>query len=225
MRKVKAVLRWKFDGGQTNRRSARSCRIRRPTVADYLLRFEEAGLGWPAAAVLDDATLEYQRFAPLPTASTAHRTAPEWDHVQRELRRKDVTLTLWWHEYKATHPEGYQSSGFCEQYRAWAARLEVVMRQEHCAGEKRFADYAGQGVEVVDRRTGEIRQAPIFVAVLGASSYTDAEATWSQQLPDWIGAHVRAFAFFGGTSESVVPDNLRSGVSKAHRYEPDLNPT
>ena len=225
MRKVKEVLRLKFDGGQTNRRIARSCHISRPTVADYLLRFEEAGLVWPAAAALDDATLEHKLFPPVPTVWSAHRTAPEWDHVHRELRRKDVTLTLLWHEYKAAHPEGYQYSWFCDQYRAWAARLDVVMRQEHRAGEKLFVDYAGQGVEVMDRRTGEIRQAQIFVAVLGASSYTYAEATWTQRLPDWIGAHVRAFAFFGGTSEIVVPDNLRSGVSKAHRYEPDLNPT
>jgi transposase len=136
-----------------------------------------------------------------------------------------VTLTLLWHEYKAAHPEGFQYSWFCDQYRAWSARLDVVMRQEHRAGEKLFVDYAGQTVEVVDRRTGEIRSAQIFVAVLGASSYTYAEATWTQQLPDWIGSHVRAFEFLGGVSELLVPDNLRSGVAKAHRYEPDLNPT
>jgi len=225
MRKVKEVLRLKFEGGQTNRRIARSCRISRPTVADYLLRFEKAGLQWPGAAALDDATLEQKLFAPVAVAPTAGRAVPDWSQVHRELRRKGVTLTLLWHEYKAAHPEGFQYSWFCDQYRAWSVRLDVVMRQEHRAGEKLFVDYAGQTVEVVDRRTGEIRAAQIFVAVLGASSYTYAEATWTQQLPDWIGAHVRAFAFFGGTSELLVPDNLRSGVSKAHRYEPDLNPT
>jgi len=136
-----------------------------------------------------------------------------------------VTLTLLWHEYKAAHPEGFQYSWFCDQYRAWSARLDVVMRQAHRAGEKLFVDYAGQTVEVVDRHSGEIRTAQIFVAVLGASSYTYAEATWTQQLPDWIGSHVRTFAFLGGVSELLIPDNLRSGVSKAHRYEPDLNPT
>jgi transposase len=140
-------------------------------------------------------------------------------------RRKSVTLTLLWHEYKAAHPEGFQYSWFCDQYRAWSARLDVVMRQAHRAGEKLFVDYAGQTVEVVDRHSGEIRTAQIFVAVLGASSYTYAEATWTQQLPDWIGSHVRTFAFLGGVSELLIPDNLRSGVSKAHRYEPDLNPT
>lgn len=128
-------------------------------------------------------------------------------------------------EYKAAHPEGYHYSGFCDQYRAWARKLDLVMRQEHRAGEKLFVAYAGQTVEVVDRHTGEIGHAQIFVAVLGASSYTYAEATWTQQLPDWIGSHVRAFEFLGGVSELLVPDNLRSGVSKAHRYEPELNAT
>jgi transposase len=225
MRKVREVLRLKFDGGQTNRRIARSCQISRPTVSDYLLRFAEAGLQWPAAAALDDATLEQKLFAPVAVAPTAGRAVPDWSQVHRELRRKGVTLTLMWHEYKAAHPEGFQYSWFCDQYRVWTRKLDVVMRQEHRGGEKLFVDYAGQTVEVVDRRTGEIRQAQIFVAVLGASNYTYAEATWTQQLPDWIGSHVRAFEFLGGISELLVPDNLRSGVSKAHRYEPDLNPT
>ncbi len=225
MRKVKEVLRLKFEGGQTNRRIARSCRISRPTVSDYLLRFGEAGLQWPAVAALDDATLEQKLFPPVAVAPTAGRAVPDWSQIHRELRRKGVTLTLLWHEYKAAHPEGFQYSWFCDQYRAWTRKLDVVMRQEHRGGEKLFVDYAGQTAEVVDQRTGEIRQAQIFVAVLGASSYTYAEATWTQQLPDWIGSHVRAFEFLGGVSELLVPDNLRSGVSKAHRYEPDLNPT
>jgi transposase len=225
MRKVREVLRLKFEGGQTNRRIARSCRISRPTVSDYLLRFEKAGLQWPAAAALDDATLEQKLFAPVAVAPIAGRAVPDWSQVHHELRRKGVTLTLLWHEYKAAHPEGFQYSWFCDQYRAWTRKLDVVMRQEHRAGEKLFVDYAGQTAEVVDRRTGEIRHAQIFVAVLGASSYTYAEATWTQQLPDWIGSHVRAFEFLGGVSELLVPDNLRSGVAKAHRYEPDLNPT
>ena len=225
MRKIKEILRLKFEGGQTNRRIARSCHISRPTVADYLLRFEEAGLTWPAAQALDNTTLEHKLFPPAPAAATEQRPVPDWGEVHRELRRKGVTLTLLWHEYKVAYPDGYQYSWFCDQYRAWAAKLDVVMRQEHRAGEKVFVDYAGQTIEVVDRRTGEIHTAEIFVAVLGASNYTYAEATWTQQLPDWIGSHVRAFSFFGGTSELLVPDNLRSGVSKAHRYEPDLNPT
>ncbi len=128
-------------------------------------------------------------------------------------------------EYKAIHPEGLQYSRFCEQYREWAGKLDLVMRQEHRAGEKLFIDYAGQTMPVVDPETGEERQAQVFVAVLGASSYTFAEATWTQTLPDWTASHVRAFEFYGGCPELVIPDNLRSGVSGAHRYEPDLNPT
>jgi transposase len=225
MRKIRDVLRLKFEGGETNRRIARSCHISRPSVADYLLRFQEAGLEWPAAAALDDATLQAKLFPPAPAVSGAQRPVPDWGHVHRELHRPGVTLMLLWHEYKTAHPAGFQYSWFCDQYRAWAGKLDLVMRQEYRAGEKLFVDYAGQCAAVVDRRTGEIRQAQIFVAVLGASNYTYAEATWTQQLPDWIGAHVRAFAFFGGTSELLVPDNLRSGVTKGHRYEPDLNPT
>ena len=130
-----------------------------------------------------------------------------------------------WQEYRAAHPDGYQYSWFCERYRAWLGKLDVVTRQDHRAGEKLFVDYAGQTVPVTDRAAGEIREAQIFVAVLGASNYTYAEATWSQALPDWIGSHVRAFGFLGGVPELVVPDNLRAGVSQAHRYEPDINPT
>jgi transposase len=225
MRKIKDVLRLKFDGDLSNRRIARSCHVSRPAVAEYLRRFEEAGLSWPAAAAFDDATLENKLYAPPARLSPFERAVPDWNHVHRELRRKSVTLTLLWYEYKAEHPNGCQYSWFCDQYRAWAAKLDVVMRQEHRAGEKLFVDYAGQTVEVIDRRTGEVRREQVFVAVLGASSYTYAEATWSQQLPDWIGSHVRTFEFFGGVTEVLVPDNLRSGVTKAHRYEPDLNPT
>jgi transposase len=130
-----------------------------------------------------------------------------------------------WEEYRQANPEGYQYSWFCEQYRRWTGKLDLVMRQEHRAGEKLFVDYAGQTVPVIDPTTGEIRNAQIFIAVLGASSYTYAEATWSQSLADWIGSHVRAFAFFGGVPELIVPDNLKSGISKACFYEPDLNPT
>jgi transposase len=225
MRKIKDVLRLKFETDLSKRQIARSCHISRPTVTEYLSRFAQAGLSWPAAAELDDATLEHKLYPPAPALPVLDRTIPDWSQVHRQLRRKGVTLALLWHEYKAAHPEGFQYSWFCNQYRAWAGKLDVVMRQEHRAGEKLFVDYAGQTVEVVDRRSGEVRQAQIFVAVLGASNYTYAEATWTQQLADWIGSHVRAFEFLGGTSEVIVPDNLRSGVSKAHRYEPDLNPT
>ncbi len=132
---------------------------------------------------------------------------------------------LLWQEYKQQHPEGCGYSRFCELYRHWRRSCDAVMRQNHRAGEKLFVDYAGMTVPIFDTEIGQQRRAQIFVAVLGASNYTYCEATWTQSLPDWIGAHVRAFTFFGGVPEIVVPDNLKAGVNKAHRYEPDLNPT
>lgn len=225
MRKIQEVLRLKWSQGLSNRQIAKACGIARPTVGEYLRRAGQAGLAWPLPAGLDEAALERQLF-PSPSSLPAQvRGEPDWSLLHQELRRKGVTLFLLWQEYRETHPEGYQYSWFCDHYRAWQGKLDVVMRQDHRAGEKLFVDYAGQTMPVVDRNTGEIREAQIFVAVLGASNYTYAEATWTQGLPDWIGSHLRAFAFLGGVPELVVPDNLRAGVSKAHRYEPDTNPT
>ena len=224
MRKIREVLRLYFAAALSIRAIARSLGTSPSTVSEYLRRAKVAGLSWPLPAGVDDAGLERRLFPPPPPSNTS-RPLPKWSEVHRELRRKSVTLSLLWEEYKALHPEGLQYSWFCDQYRAWAAKLDLVMRQEHRAGEKLFVDYAGQTVGVVDRGTGEVRDAQVFVAVLGASSYTFAEATWTQTLPDWTASHVRAFEFFGGCPELVIPDNLRSGVSRAHRYEPDLNPT
>lgn len=145
--------------------------------------------------------------------------------MHQELRHKGVTLMPLWEEHKATQPDGLQYSQYCEHYRRWAARLKPSMRQVHRAGERCFVDYAGHTVAVIDPRTGELRTAQIFVAVLGASHYCYAEATWGQSLPDWIGSHGRALRYFGGVPELLVPDNLASGVTRAHRYEPLLNPT
>jgi transposase len=225
MRKIKEVLRLKWAQGLSNRQIAKACGIGRPTVGEYLRRAAEAGLAWPLPTDLDEATLERQLFPPPPSLPAQARGVPDWSLVHQELKRKGVTLFLLWQEYRETHAEGYQYSWFCDHYRAWQGKLDVVMRQDHHAGEKLFVDYAGQTIPVVDRYTGEIREAQIFVAVLGASNYTYAEATWTQGLADWIGSHRRTFAFLGGVPELVVPDNLRAGVSKAHRYEPDTNPT
>lgn len=219
MRKIREVLRLKFDAGLSVRKIAKSLSIGHSSAGDYLCRFAASGLQWPID--LSDAELNRRLFPPAVPAPSDQRPTPDWAHVHAELRRPGVTLALLWQEYRLTHPQGFQYSWFCEHYRLWAAKVDVVMRQEHRAGEKLFVDYAGQTVPVIDRQTGEIRQTQIFVAVLGASSYTFAEATWSQKLPDWLGSHARCFAFFGGTSQILVPDNLRSGVTKAHRYEPD----
>lgn len=225
MRKIKEVLRLKWERGLSNRQVAAACGISRPTVSEYLRRAAEAELGWPLPEDLSEAQLEQRLFPPPPDLPAQVRGIPDWQRIHDELRGKNVTLFLLWQEYREANPDGYQYSWFCEHYRAWQGKLDLVMRQDHRAGEKLFVDYAGHTVPVIDRTTGEIHEAQVFVAVMGASNYTYAEATWSQTLPDWIGSHIRTFEFLGGVPELVVPDNLRSGVSKAHRYEPDLNPT
>lgn len=224
MRKVRDVLRLRHHNGLSHREIARIVGLVHSTVRDYLQRAERAGLAWPLPEDLDETRLERLLF-PLPAPSSERRPEPDWPTLHQEMRRKGMSLMLLWQEYKAVHPDGYQYSRFCDRYRDWRGRIDLVMRQEHRPGEKLFVDYAGQTVEVIDPATGEARPAQIFVAVLGASSYTYAEATYTQALPDWIASHGRAFQFFGGVPEIVVPDNLKAGVTQAHRYEPDLNPT
>jgi transposase len=225
MRQVKEVLRLKWACGLSDRQIAHSLRISRPTVADYVRRAKDAGLSWPLPKDLGDDVLERRLFARTVKKPPAQRPMPDWSRVHRELKRKGVTLVLLWQEYKAATPDGLQYSQFCEAYRTWATRLDLVMRQRHRAGETLFVDYAGQTMPVVDPHTGEIRDASIFIAVLGASNYTYAEATWSQSLPDWIGSHVRAFEALGGVPQVLVPDNLKAAVNRPHRYEPELNRT
>ena len=224
MRKIREVLRQKWALGLSVRRIARSVGLSRPSVSSYLRRAERCGLSWPLPEELDDAELERRLYPPLPSSRVA-RPEPDWVEVHRELKRKGVTLELLWDEYKASHPDGYQYSTFCLYYRRWRSRVDPVMRQEHRAGEKLFVDYSGQTAPVIDPGTGEVREAEVFVAALGASNYTYAEATWTQGLSDWIGSHVRTMEYLGVAPEIVVPDNLKAGVTRAHRYEPKLNRT
>ena len=224
MRKIKEVLRLSWACQQSQRQVARHCSLSRPTVKDYVARAEVAGLSWPLPDELSDDQLERLLFPP-PTLPDDARPVPDWPTVYTELKRKNVTKFLLWEEYLGVHPNGYNYSWFCQHYRLWLGKRDVSMRQNHRAGERLFIDYTGHTIPIVDRATGEIKECQIFVAVLGASNYTFSEATWSQALPDWIGSHQRAMDFFGGVTELWVPDNLKSGVTKAHRYEPDLNPT
>jgi transposase len=221
MRDIREVLRLTHEAGLSERQIAGSLRIAASTVHRYLDRAARAGLGWPLTAELDDAALELALFPPLPP-STVPRIPPDFGWVHRELRRKGVTLQLLHMEYLQAHPDGYQYSRFCELYRQWAGRVDLVMRHDHRAGDKLFVDYAGQTIPIYPPG-GCVWQAELFVAVLGASNYTFAEATASQQLGCWIGSHVRAFEFMGSAPARLVPDNLRSGVTKSHRYEPLLN--
>jgi transposase len=210
MRKIREVLRLHFACGLSKRRIARAVGIGPTSAGEYVARARRAAIAWPLPQGLDDAGLERLLFPPPPRPTTA-RPEPDWAMLHLELRRQGVTVALLWEEYRARQPDGYSYSWFCERYRAWSGRLSPTMRQTHVAGEKMFVDYA--------------RQAQIFVAVLGAASCTYAEATWTQSLPDWVGAQAHAFGFFGGVPRQTVCDNLKAGVSRSCRYEPGINPT
>lgn len=197
--------------------------VSRYTVAEYLRRAAVVGITWPVPAGLDDVALEGQLFTPPFTSAQAARPQPEWSRIHAELRKPGVTLQLLWEEYRVGQPDGYGYSRFCDLHAAWRGRLSPTMRQTHPARERMFVDYAGQTVEVIDGATGEVRRAQVFVAVLGASNYTYAEARWTQSLPDWIGCHVGAFASFGGAARQIVCDNLKAGVTAASRYEPGIS--
>jgi len=225
MRKIAEVLRLKWECGLSNRTIARSCSISHSTVGEYLRRAQDAGLSWPLPPDLGEDTLFELLFQKTSTSSSRVIPCPDWSLVHTELRKKGVTLRLLWVEYREAHPDGYGYSQFCARYREWAKHLKPSMRLTHKWGEKVFVDYAGQTVPIVDPHTGEVQEAQIFIGVLGASNYTYAEAQESQELFNWISAHVRMFSFFGGVPEIVVPDNLIAGVKHACRYEPDLNPT
>jgi len=224
MRKIREILRLSMEQRLSTRQIAQSVGVGLGTVSDRIHRARAAGLGWPLPEALDDAVLEQQLY-PRPSSRATGRPLPDWAVVDTELRRKGVTLELLWVEYKRQHPHGYQYAWFCRAYQHWKQHTDVVLRQTYRAGEKLFVDYAGPTVPIIDVATGEVRQAHLFVAVLGASSYTYAELQWAQDLPSWIGGHCRALDFIGGVPEVVVPDNLRAGVRQACWYEPDLNPT
>ena len=225
MRRIRQVLRLAWEAGLKQRQIARSLTMSPATVGEYLRRARLAGLSWPLPDALDDTQLEARLFPPAPKRARAARPLADWAEVHCELKRKGVTLTLLWEEYKATHPEGLQYSQFCERYRRFAKTLNLVMRQHHRAGEKLFVDYAGQTVPIVARATGEVREAEVFVATLGASNFSYAEATWTQTLPDWCASHIRTFEYMGSVAALLVPDNLKSAVVRPCRYEPGLNAT
>ena len=225
MRKIRDVLRLRYEGGLSQRAIGRSIGLSQGAVFAYLERARRAGLAWPLPDDLDDDRLEALLFLPPPDIPATERSQPDWAEIHGELRKPGVTLALLWEEYRAGHPQGYGYSWFCERYRGWAGRLQPTMRQVHIAGEKLFVDFAGQTVEVFDPATGEIREAQIFVAVLGASNYTYAEARWTQTLPDWINAHVHTFNYLGGAARQTISDNLRAGITKACFFEPMVNRT
>jgi transposase len=226
MRRIKEVLRLKFESQVGRNQISKALGLAQGTVSEYLNRAARAGLSWPLPEGLSDLDLEAQLFFSQKHSPPSAFAPLNHQYLNEELRKKNVTLYLLWEEYRSDHPQdGYGYSQFCYHFRQWQARLQVTMRQAHKAGDKLFVDYAGQTVEVIDPSTGEIQEAQVFVAVMGASNYTFAEATWTQQAQDWIASHQRAFIFFSGVPAQLVPDNLRSGVNKSDRYEPELNAT
>ena len=211
VRKIREVLRLKFELGLDNRQIARSCSIPHSSIANYLKRAEAAGLAWPLPPDLRDADLESRLFPMVP--ANPGGPLPDFASMHTQLlRHKHLTLDLLWQEYKQTYPEGYQYSWFCELYGRWAGKLDIVLRREYRAGEKMFVDHAGPTVPVTDPDSGAVREASIFVAVLGASNYTFSEAVWKRDLPSWIGSHTRAVEFFQGVPTVTIPDNWRTGI-------------
>ncbi|MBI3568334.1 MAG: IS21 family transposase [Gemmatimonadetes bacterium] len=225
MRKVLDVLRLAYDQRLSQREIARCLALSQSTINEYLRRFTASGLPWPVPDEVDEAALEQRLFAQPERPPLHGRAQPDWAVVHQELRRTGVTLHLLWLEYKAGVPDGYQYTQFCHHYHTWASRLDPVLRQTHAPGERVFVDYAGPTIAVLDPTTGEEREAQLFVAVLGASNFLYAEATWTQTLPDWIASHVRMREYFGGVPALIVPDNLRAGVTLASYYEPEVNAT
>jgi transposase len=224
MRKIRDALRLSLHEGLSLRDVAASLQMPFTTVGDHVRRAKAAGLSWPLPDGVDDDALEALLFA-IP-APVSVRPLPDWAKIHVELRRPQVTLMLLWLEYKEAAPDGYAYSQFCLLYRRWQRRVDVVMRQEHKAGEKLFVDFPGRRIPIYDERIGEVAfEAELFVAVMGASSYLYAEALRSQELLHWVTAHVHAFEALGGCPAIVVCDNLRSGVTRPNRYEPDVNAT
>jgi transposase len=224
MRKVREILRLHTAHHLTGRQIAHSLGLSHSTVMGVLHRAEALGLTWPLPEELDDATLEGRLYPPTPGRPRA-RPEPVWEEIHRELRRKGVTLRLLWQEYRHAYPDGYQYSRFCERYRRWERHLDVVLRQPYRAGEKLFVDWAGLTLSIVEPQTGQLHDVYIFVAALGMSNMTYLEGALAQDLPSWIGGHVRAFEYFGGAAAITVPDNTKTAVIRACRYEPELNRT
>ncbi len=225
MRQVREILRLSLDARLSTRSAAELVGTSATTVRDTVKRFRQSGLPWPLPAEIGDTDLEERLYGVCGVKPGRRRLSePDWSMVARELKRKHVTLQVLWEEYNALHPDGYRYSRFCDLFRRWEGRLPLVMRQSHAGGERLFLDYAGDTVPVViNRRTGEVRGAHIFVAVMGGSSLSFALATWTEQFSDWIEGNNAALAFFGGVPQLLVPDNAKVAVIKACHFDPQIN--
>lgn len=226
MRKIKTILRLHFESKLSQHQIAHSLQISSGVVNKYIKRAVATGLTWPLPTEYDNEATLKTLLKPLPKVSTSkNRHTINFADIHRELQRKSVTLQLLFEEHQPTFLQPMSYNHFCRLYRHWKNIQPKSMRQTHIAGDKAFVDYAGHTIDIIDPDTSQLRTVQIFVGILGASNYTYAEATWTQQLPDWIASHRRMLEFFGGVPALIVPDNLKSAITKACRYEPDVNPT
>lgn len=226
MRKIREVLRLKYECKLGIREIGRSINVAHSTVSDYVRRAEKRGINsWPMDPALNNKELEELLFPEESSFKSTLKPLPNFAKIHKELKQKGMTLFLLWEEYKEVYTEGYSYSQFCDHYKQFKKSQEICLRQQYYGGDKMFVDYAGQTIPLQNPSTGEIAYAQLFVACLGASNYSYAEATWTQSLPDWIRCHIHAYEYFQGVPHATVPDNLRSGVSRACRYDPDINPT
>ena len=226
MRKIREILRLHFEQKLGQRQIARSVNTSQSTVHEYLARMKAAGLRWPLSEDQDEESLEQSLFPPgQAPAKLPARVQPDFTHIRQQLEQhRDLTLELLWEEFRGQHPDGYSYSRFCKLYRHWKKRQDVVMRQDHHPGEKLFLDWAGATI-AIHQADGTTRQAPLFVSAMGASSYTYAEAVTDQQMGNWLKVQIHALEFYGGCPQLLIPDNTKTGVTRACIYEPDLNPT
>lgn len=223
MRRIRDVLRLTYDLKLSGRQISASLGISKGSVSSYLMRAQAAAVSWPLAQQMTDTELERLLFRE-PTEPAPHlRPEPHWPTIDQEMRRKGVTRSLLWQEYRQEQPDGYAYSWFCEQYEAWKKKTSPTMRQRHVAGEKVFVDYAGDTIDIFDPFTGVAQPMKLFVAAMGASSYVYCQARPSESLPDWIGSHVDMFAHLAGVPALIVCDNLKAAVTNPDRYEPGIN--
>lgn len=222
VRQIVEILRLRLDLRRSYREIADSVNCSPSSVGECLQRFSASGIAWPLPEGFTEAELESRLYPPVISMARG-KVPPDWEYIQRELKKKSVTKMLLWLEYKQTNPDGLQYSQFCAHYSDWAKTTDVVFHNHHAAGEKVFIDYAGQTIPIWSVTKGDFREAQIFLGVLGASSYNFAEATWTQSTTDWLASHKRMFAFFGGVPAVWVPDNLKSAIKSACRYDPIIN--
>jgi transposase len=224
MRMIREILRLHHSCGLSKHQISRALGCARSSIRGYIKRAQAAGLTWPLPQELDDdELLERHLYQTAPPAK--QRPQPDCNYIHAELKKKGVTLSLLWEEYRQVHPDGYQLTQFCEIYRQWHKSADLVMRQEHKAGEKAFSDFAGTTLPIVDKSTGVVTPAHLFVCALGASSFTYARLFWKEDCEGWCTGQALALEFFQGCVEILVPDNPKPVVTKASPYEPDINPS